>query len=85
MSIASTSKRVLEGVVISNKMQKTIVITVVTRQPHAMYGKSIIKRKKYKAHDEKNEAKIGDKVKIIECRPYSKEKTFQLLEILKQR
>lgn len=76
-------KRVLEGVVVSDKMKKTIVVTVTTKIAHPVYNRLVIKRKKFKVHDENNQAKVGDKVKIVECRPYSKEKTFKLLEVLK--
>ncbi|MBU1122894.1 MAG: 30S ribosomal protein S17 [Candidatus Omnitrophica bacterium] len=76
-------KRILEGIVVSDKMNKTIAVTVTKKLFHALYKKLIVKRKKYKAHDEDNKAKIGDKVKIIESRPYSKDKRFRLLEIIK--
>jgi len=75
--------KMLQGTVVSNKMQKTIVVIVVTKIFHALYNRLIIKRKKYKVHDEEGKAKIGDRVKILECRPYSKEKRFKLLEIVK--
>lgn len=75
--------RVLKGVVISDKMKKTIVVVVTNKLPHTLYNRLIIKRKKYKVHDEENTAKIGDRVKIVEARPYSKEKSFRLLEVLK--
>ncbi|MFH1505184.1 MAG: 30S ribosomal protein S17 [Candidatus Omnitrophota bacterium] len=75
--------RVLEGVVISDKMDKTVTVQVVRRSIHKLYRKSSLVRKKYKVHDKDNEAKIGDKAKITECRPYSKEKSFRLLEIIK--
>ena len=64
MSQSSTSKRVLEGVVLSNKMDKTFVVKVVRRLAHVLYGKTITKSKKYKVHDEENMAKIGDWVEI---------------------
>lgn len=76
-------KRVIEGIVVSDKMDKTIVITVTRRFFHSLYKKIISKRKKYKVHDEKNTAKVGDKVRAIEAKPFSKEKRFKLLEIVK--
>jgi small subunit ribosomal protein S17 len=64
-------------------MKKTIVVMVISKFRHPIYSRLIIKRKKYKAHDEESTAKIGDRVKITQCRPYSKEKRFRLLEVLK--
>jgi len=75
--------KVFEGVVTSDKSDKTITVLVKARVSHQMYGSPCSRRKKYKAHDEKNQAKIGDKVRIIESRPYSKDKHFRLLEIIK--
>ena len=69
------------GVVFSNKMDKTITIAVKWKEKHPIYGKFVNKTKKYHAHDEKNEAKIGDVVRIMETRPLSKEKCWRLLEI----
>lgn len=79
----NSRKKILEGIVLSDKMDKTIVVTVTNRLFHPVYKKIIVKRKKYKAHDAENKAKEGNRVRIIECRPYSKEKRFQLLEIIK--
>jgi small subunit ribosomal protein S17 len=70
------------GIVVSNKMKKTIVVRVRRHALHRLYGKVIEKAKKFKVHDEKNEAKIGDTVRIIETRPLSKEKCWRLAEIL---
>nr|YP_010337188.1 ribosomal protein S17 [Pseudoerythrocladia kornmannii]QUE28268.1 ribosomal protein S17 [Pseudoerythrocladia kornmannii]UNJ16773.1 ribosomal protein S17 [Pseudoerythrocladia kornmannii] len=67
------------GKVISNKMDKTIVVAVENRIPHPKYGKIIVKTKKYKAHDAENSCNIGDIVKIIETRPLSKTKSWKLL------
>lgn len=80
---ALKSKGSLEGVVISDKMKKTIVVTVINKFLHPVYTRLVVTRKKYKVHDEKNTAKIGDKVRIIACKPYSKEKRFRLIEVLK--
>ena len=70
------------GVVMNSKMQKTIVVQIKRKAPHPLYGKVIEKMTKFKVHDEKNEAKPGDTVKIIETRPLSREKRWRLLEIV---
>ncbi len=75
--------RILEGKVVSDKMNKTISVEVGLKASHQLYKRSELKSKKYKAHDENNKAKTGDWVKIIESRPYSKEKHFRLLTIVK--
>jgi len=72
------------GVVSSNKMEKSIVVSEVKRVKHPMYGKFVLKTKKYIAHDEKNDCNIGDKVKIMETRPLSKTKRWRLVEILER-
>ncbi len=72
------------GVVTSNKMEKSIVVAEVKRVKHAMYGKFVLKTKKYVAHDEKNDCKEGDTVKIMETRPLSKTKCWRLVEILER-
>ena len=75
--------KVLEGTVVSDKMDKTISVLVKLKSSHVIYKRSATKRKKYKVHDEENKAKEGDRVRIIEARPFSKEKVFRLLEIMK--
>jgi|TARA_B110000908_G_C10193094_1_gene421515 small subunit ribosomal protein S17 len=70
------------GIVVSNKMQKTIVVKVENRYPHPMYAKTLIKTKKYLAHDELEKCNIGDEVLVQECRPLSKRKRWKLVEIL---
>ena len=77
-------RKVRTGVVISDKMNKTIVVRVTRTQAHSLYGRISTQHNKFKAHDEKNEAKIGDIVKIMETRPISKEKRFRLIEIVKK-
>ncbi len=72
------------GVVTSNKMEKSIVVAEVNRVKHPMYGKFVLKTKKYVAHDEKNDCKEGDTVKIMETRPLSKTKCWRLVEILER-
>lgn len=75
-------KKILTGEVIGNKMQKTIIVRVIRHTTHPLYKRVIVKSRKYKVHDEKNEAKVGDRVDIIETRPISKEKCWRLLEVL---
>jgi len=72
-------RRVLQGVVISDKMDKTVVVDVERRLMHPIYKKFIRRSKRYAAHDENNEAKIGDVVKIRECRPISKRKRWEVI------
>lgn len=72
------------GIVISNKMTKSIVVSEVKRVKHPMYGKFVLKTKKYVAHDEDNNCSIGDTVKIMETRPLSKTKCWRLIEILEK-
>ncbi len=72
------------GKVVSNKMQKTITVTVDRKVKHPIYGKFVNKTTKFKAHDEKNEAGIGDTVRIMETRPLSKDKRWRLIEIVEK-
>lgn len=72
-------KRILQGVVVSDAADKTIVVKVERRFAHPLYKKFIRRSKKYAAHDETNTAKIGDIVRIRECRPVSKRKTWELV------
>ena len=76
-------RKVRLGEVVSNKMDKTIVVRSVTRVPHPKFGKIMKHVTKFHAHDEKNEAQIGDRVSIMETRPLSKTKRWRLVEILK--
>ena len=73
-------KKILTGVVVSDKPNKTITVLVERKFSHPVLKKVIKVRKKYNAHDENNKFKNGDKVKIIECKPYSKTKKFQVME-----
>ncbi|WP_341653425.1 30S ribosomal protein S17 [Blattabacterium cuenoti] len=73
-----------QGIVISDKMNKTVVVYEITKVKHRYYGKSITKKKKYMVHDEKNISKNGDKVNIMETRPVSKRKSWRLVSILKK-
>ena len=72
------------GVVVSNKMEKSIVVLVERKVKHPMYGKFVKKSTKFMAHDEKNEAGIGDTVRIMETRPLSKNKCWRLVEIVEK-
>ena len=74
------TKKVLKGIVTSAKNNKTVVVEVIRKFKHPFYEKVIKRSKKYHAHDEKNNYKIGDKVRIIESRPISKLKTWEVLE-----
>lgn len=77
-------RRVITGKVVSDKMDKTIVVAVETRHPHPRYGKIVKMTTKFKAHDEKNDAHEGDVVRIEESRPLSKDKRWTLLEIVER-
>ncbi|MCC8155036.1 MAG: 30S ribosomal protein S17 [Tannerellaceae bacterium] len=73
-----------QGVVFSNKMDKTITVAVKWKEKHPIYGKFVNKTKKFHAHDEKNECNIGDTVKIMETRPLSKTKRWRLVQIIER-
>ena len=76
-------RKTLVGEVVSDKMDKTVVVRTVSRVPHPRFGKIVKHTAKFHAHDEKNEAKVGDKVRITETRPLSKTKRWRLVEVLK--
>jgi small subunit ribosomal protein S17 len=78
-------RKVREGLVVSDQMAKTVVVAVETRKVHPLYKKAIRVTKKYKAHDENNACKIGDKVKISETRPLSKDKHWRVIEVISKR
>ena len=77
-------RKVVQGIVVSNAMDKTIVVKVSRRLRHPLYGKFINRSKNFKAHDENNVSRVGDEVKIMESRPISKDKRWRLLETVKQ-
>jgi small subunit ribosomal protein S17 len=77
-------RKTLVGTVTSDKMDKTVVVTIERVTRHPLYGKVMKVSKKYKAHDENNEAKMGDTVRICECRPISKDKNYFVQEILER-
>ena len=79
-----SDRNVYRGTVVSDKMDKTITVVVETKKTHPLYGKRVKYSKKFKAHDENNEAKIGDKVVIMETRPLSATKRFRLVEIVEK-
>lgn len=70
------------GIVVSNKMQKTIVVKIENRYPHPIYSKTMLRSKRYLAHDELEQSNIGDQVLVEECRPLSKKKRWKLVKIL---
>ena len=70
------------GLVVSDKMEKTVVVAIERRVPHPVYGKMVTRTKRLKAHDEENSAKVGDTVRIVETKPLSKDKRWRLVEIL---
>ena len=72
------------GKVVSDKMEKTIVVAIETKVRHPLYGKTVNRTTKFKVHDENNEAKIGDRVSIMETRPLSKDKRWRLVEIVEK-
>ncbi len=77
-------RKVRVGKVVSDKMDKTVVVTVERRVQHALYNKPMVTTKRFKAHDENNECRIGDTVKIVETRPISKDKCWRVVEILER-
>jgi len=84
MNVERKPRKTLIGLVSSDKMEKTITVSVERKVKHPMYGKYIKKTKKFVAHDEKNECNEGDTVKIMETRPLSKRKTWRLIEIIER-
>jgi len=81
---ARNGRKVRDGVVVSDKTDKTVTVQVERRLRHKLYGKGVKRTKKYHAHDEKNEYKVGDEVRIMETRPISKTKRWRVVELLKQ-
>lgn len=82
--VHSRRQRVSYGKVIKDKMQKTVVVAVTRQVPHPLYGKVMRRVSRLKAHDERNEAKVGDRVKIVETRPLSKDKHWRVAEIIER-
>ena len=79
-----SNRKVYRGTVVSDKMDKTITVIVETKKTHPLYGKRVKFSKKFKAHDENNEARMGDKVEIMETRPLSATKRFRLVKIVEK-
>ncbi len=82
--MAEFKKKSYIGEVVSDKMDKTVVVTISRRIKHPLYNKTISKVSKFKAHDEKNECAAGDRVRMIETRPLSKDKRFEVVEIIEK-
>jgi small subunit ribosomal protein S17 len=80
----SNKRKSFVGRVVSDKMDKTVVLSVTRRIAHSRYNKVVKRTTKYKAHDEKNECKVGDMVRVIETRPISKDKRWKVLEIVEK-
>ena len=78
------SRKTRVGVVVSDKMDKTVVVSIERRVQHPVYGKMVRRTKRLKAHDEKNDARTGDTVRIMETRPLSKDKRWRLVEIVER-
>jgi small subunit ribosomal protein S17 len=78
------ARRTMTGIVVSDKMDKTIVVSVERSVKHPLYGKIVKRTSNFKAHDENNECSVGDKVRIMETRPLSKEKRWRLVEVLEK-
>ncbi|EMF0084912.1 30S ribosomal protein S17 [Enterococcus hirae] len=84
MTEERNQRKVYQGRVVSDKMDKTITVSIETKKNHPIYGKRMNYSKKYKVHDENNTAKVGDIVKIMETRPLSATKRFRLLEVVEE-
>ena len=83
-AVVRNERKVRVGVVVSDKMDKTVVVAVLDKIKHPIYKKTMNKTKKYKVHDENNEAGVGDRVEIEETRPLSKDKYFRLVRIVEK-
>lgn len=83
-NVRSGARKVREGIVVSSKMDKTVVVAIEQRVKHPLYGKVMTKSERLKAHDEANEAGVGDRVRVMETRPLSASKRWRLVEILEK-
>ena len=79
-----TARKLRIGLVVSDKMEKTVVVRIDRRMPHPQYGKMVTRTRRLKAHDEENSAKVGDTVRIMETRPLSKDKRWRVVEIVER-
>lgn len=84
MAERTSRRKVRVGKVVSDRMDKTIVVKVETRMPHPLYGKIVRRSKKYNAHDEQNQCRVGDVVRIMETRPLSRTKRWRLIEVVEK-
>ena len=84
MSETRGHRKTRVGVVVSDKMDKTVVIAIKTKVKHPLYGKTVNRTSKLKVHDEQNQCKVGDTIKVMETRPLSREKRWRLVEVLEQ-
>jgi len=84
MTVERNRRKTKVGVVVSDKMDKTVVVAIEDFVRHSLYGKSVKRTKKFKAHDENNECNIGDKVRIMETRPLSKDKRWRLVNVIEK-
>lgn len=84
MEMNRNYRKVRQGVVVSDKMDKTVVVEVVSKTIHPLYKKTVKTSKRFKAHDENNEARVGDTVEIMETRPLSKDKYFRLVRVVEK-
>lgn len=84
VAIERNLRKTRQGIVVSDKMDKTIVVAVADKAKHPLYKKTLTRTKKFKVHDENNECKVGDTVEIIETRPLSKDKFFRLVRIVEK-
>ena len=79
-----TARKLRIGLVVSDKMEKTVIVRIDRRMPHPQYGKMVTRTRRLKAHDEENSAKVGDTVRIMETRPLSKDKRWRVVEIVER-
>lgn len=84
MTNGRNQRKTMVGTVVSDKMDKTVVVSVETQVAHPLYGRRVKRSKKYKAHDELNEARIGDRVRLMETRPLSKDKRWRVTSIIER-
>ena len=84
MANERNDRKTREGVVVSNKMDKTVVVSIVEKYKHPLYKKTVTRTKRYKAHDENNECGVGDTVEIVETRPISKDKCWRVNRIVEK-
>ena len=83
-TVTRAARKTRTGIVVSDKMEKTVVVSIERRVQHPVYGKMVRRTKRFKAHDEMNEAKTGDTVRIMETRPMSKDKRWRVVEIVER-